>query len=71
MRSHSNNNPERKAIKRGEEKCAWNYFCGCEEDFVWDECFVEPAPCLCFDDAGVDERALRLVRDEDVFEEDL
>lgn len=68
MRSHFNNNPERKAIKTGEEQRARNYFCACEADFACDECFVELALCLCFDDAGDEAWVLRLLRDEDVFE---
>jgi hypothetical protein len=67
MPSHSNNNPERKAIKTDEEKCAWNYFCTVDDDFACDERFVEPALCACFDDADLPACVVWLLWEEGVF----
>jgi hypothetical protein len=53
MPSHSNNNPERKAIKTDEAKAACNYFCDCEEVFECGKRFVEPALGTRFDDADL------------------
>jgi hypothetical protein len=53
MRSHSNNNLERKANQNTEEQSDGDYFCACVDDFECDECFVEAALCAAFDDAGL------------------
>ena len=71
MRSHSNNTSNEKLSKHVKEKRSGDYFCAVVDVFECEECFVEPALFVPFDDAAFEVWVVWLAWDEDDFDREL